>query len=237
MSEFLHGLQGTFGNPAAAVGFVAAAVVGIVSSLHCFLMCGPLACAGMGGTSRDPASRRKAILAYHLGRVGSYTMVGALLGTLGGGIADVLSFSIQRTLPWVMALTLVLVSLDLGKTLPALPGLGRLRRWIARKSAGFSPALRSASIGVLTPLLPCGLLYGIFAAAIAAGTPTGGAAVMAGFAIGSGPALLLAQAQVGMWRRLPRPLAAGLRRGVPLLAAALLVVRALTISPEAPACH
>lgn len=236
MAEIWGEIQGSFGNPAAAVGLVAAVVVGVVSSLHCFLMCGPLACAAMGGP-RDRRGRRKAIAAYQLGRVGSYTVVGLLLGAVGGGVSHLLSFSIQPVLPWVMAATLVAAAFDVGKRLPALPGLRRVSGWVARKSAGFSPTARSGAIGALTPLIPCGLLYGIFAAAVAAGTPLGGAAVMFGFAFGSGPALLLAQVQTQLWAKLPKGLAVGLQKGVPLFAAALLIYRAVMVSPETPACH
>lgn len=224
------------GNPAAAAGLLAAAVVGVVSSLHCFLMCGPLACAGLGGP-KDRRGRRRAIWAYQLGRAGAYGVVGLFLGALGGGVSQLLSFSIQPVLPWMMAATLIATAFDLGKRLPAIPGLRKVSAWLARRTAGFSPTLRSGAIGALTPLLPCGVLYGIFAAAVAAGTPAGGAAVMFGFALGSGPALLLAQVQLRLWGRLPKGVALGVQKGMPLLAAALLIYRAVVISPESPSCH
>lgn len=233
MDAMLSNLHGALGNPAAATGFVAAAAVGIASSFHCFLMCGPLACAGLGGMTK----KTRPIVAYHLGRTASYALVGAFLGAVGGSISSALPISLSRLFPWAMAAALILAAFDLGRWLPAIPILGRLVGRLGRLSAGAEPSLRSASIGALTPLLPCGLLYGIYAAALASGSGAVGALVMFGFALGSGPALLLAQGPMGLLSRLPRGVALGIRRGLPLLAAAGLIFRALFISPEEPSCH
>ena len=233
MDAFFGDIGHLVDNPAAVGGFLAAAAVGIASSFHCFLMCGPLACAGLAGMTR----KARPIVAYHLGRTGGYAIVGAFLGAVGGGISSALPISLQRFFPWVMAAALVLSAFDLGKKLPAIPGLGRLVARIGRLSAGADPVVRSASIGALTPLLPCGLLYGIYAAALSSGSWWSGLLVMLGFALGSGPALLLAQGPMGLLSRLPRPVAVGIRRGLPLVAAAGLVYRAIFISPETPSCH
>ncbi len=223
-------------NPAAAMGFLAAMVVGIASSVHCILMCGPLACAGFS-TFGKKGSRRAAAAAYQLGRLASYTGVGAALGGLGGGIAQVLSISVRPYLPWVMAATLVATAFELGKRLPAIPGFAPVVRGISRASGRLSPVARSGTIGALTPLLPCGLLYGISAAAIAIGSAGGGALVMGGFALGSGPALLLAQAGLGK-RLLPAAVRPLLQRGIPLAAAAVLVYRAIgSMGGDPPICH
>lgn len=223
-------------NPAAAVGFVAAAVVGIASSLHCFFMCGPLACAGLA--TRGARERRwAAIAAYQAARFFSYTLVGALLGALGGTVATALTLRIRPWLPWVMVAVLVATALDLGRHLPAVPGLGRLSAKMGRLSAGLSPVWRSAAIGAFTPLLPCGLLYGILAAALLAGSFGGGALVTAGFALGSAPALLGAQAGAGLWRRLPRPAALAMQRGIPLLAAGIIAWRMVRMQSGDVSCH
>lgn len=233
MDAFHSILHGAMGNPAAATGFVAAAAVGIASSFHCFLMCGPLACAGLGKMTKKASP----IVAYHLGRTSAYALVGAILGAVGGSVSSALPFSIQRFFPWAMATALILSAFDLGKKLPAIPVLGRIVGRLGRLSAGADPTVRSAAIGALTPLLPCGLLYGIYAAALASGSAGVGTLVMLGFALGSGPALLLAQGPMGLLSRLPRGVAVGIRRGLPLVAAAGLILRALFVSPEDPHCH
>src|SRR4051812_44674049 len=85
----------------AASALVAAAVVGVTSSAHCFLMCGPLACAA------SPRGELEAAAGYHLGRLAAYTLVGGLAGLVGGGVASVLAISVRPFLPWVMAAVLV----------------------------------------------------------------------------------------------------------------------------------
>ena len=77
----LEGLPGLLTTPPVVVaGAVGALVVGITGSVHCLLMCGPLACASMG-----PHRSRTAVLGWHLGRVSAYVLVGVALGVLGRG--------------------------------------------------------------------------------------------------------------------------------------------------------
>jgi len=224
-------------NPAAAVGFFAAAVVGLASSLHCFLMCGPLACAGLATRGARQEERWAAIGAYQGGRIASYTIVGGWLGGLGSVVATTLTLSVRPWLPWVMVAVLVAAALDVGRHLPALPGLRRLSARLGRASARLSPVARSGAIGALTPLLPCGLLYGVLTASLLAGSVAGGALVTAGFALGSAPALLGSQLGAGLWRRLPRPAALALQRGMPLLAAGIIAWRMIGMYNGEVACH
>jgi sulfite exporter TauE/SafE len=214
--------------PDAAVlaGAAGALMVGVTGSVHCLLMCGPLACASL--PTVQSAHRTRAMGAYQLGRVLAYAGMGALLGALGGGVTRALAVSTRPYLPWLMAAALVASALELGKRLRPLPGLSRLASGLARLSAKFSPVGRAGAMGALTPLLPCGLLYGVYMAALAAGSPGNGALVMGAFALGGLPALLGAQLQSALWKKGP-PWLTGLvlRRGVPLVAAGVLVVRAL----------
>ena len=217
-------------------GASAAFVVGLTGSVHCLLMCGPLACAAVPGVAGD---RRRAVAAYQVGRVSAYGALGAALGALGGGVTAALAVSARPYLPWVMAAALVASALELGKRLRPLPGLARAASALARLGAKVSPTARAAAIGAATPLLPCGLLYGVFAAALTAGSASGGALVLGSFSLGAIPALL--GAQVGAGRGLLRSRWAGvvLQRALPLAAAAVLVYRAI-MDPGAggaPRCH
>ena len=105
MPDFL----GSLDNVAAATGFFAAAVVGLTSSLHCFLMCGPLACASAPiSAGSGLAARLPAIAAYQLSRLVAYATMGAAVGLLGGGVAAALSVQVRPAIPWVMAAVLEL---------------------------------------------------------------------------------------------------------------------------------
>jgi sulfite exporter TauE/SafE len=221
-------LSSPAGDALTALG--AAIVVGATSSAHCFLMCGPLACAAA------PRGARSAIGGYHAGRLGAYALVGALAGLLGAGLGRVLAVSVRPYLPWVMAAVLVAGALGLSKRVGSLPGLSRVTSLVARRAARLSPWVRGTAMGALTPLLPCGLLYGVIAAAITAGSAIGGTAVMGGFALGATPALVLPQLPGGFLRR---DAAAGrvLVRALPLLAAVVLVYRALALGTGGGTCH
>jgi sulfite exporter TauE/SafE len=88
--------------------------------------------------------------------------------------------------------------------------------------------MRALLLGATTPLLPCGLLWSACAGAAVAGSALAGAEVMAGFALGAVPLLLLAHANApSLARRLPPATLAWIQRGAMLSAAALLVWRGM----------
>lgn len=213
----------------ATAGAFSALVAGATGSLHCALMCGPLACAGL------PAGGRwRAALSWHLGRVVAYSFVGLLLGALGRGVSQGLMVSVQPVLPWVMAAGLVITALDLAKHARPIPGVAAISRALARAGATMQPVTRSFLLGAATPFLPCGLLYGLFLAAIATGTPWGGAAVLGAFSLGAVPAL--GAVQWGTWGSTSPRLALIVRRVVPLVAAVVLIVRALMTRADPAKC-
>src|SRR5262249_3814814 len=148
----------------------------------------------------------------------------------------------MRALPWAMAAGLVLSALEVGKSVPGVPGIARISRGIVRSGAKFSPTIRALLRGAATPSLPCGLLYGAFVMAAAAGSLVGGVPLMTAFGAGALPALAAVQALVprslGRARRSPR-IASVSRRLIPLLAAAVIVWRALAASAATavPHCH
>jgi hypothetical protein len=225
LSTVLEGLLGAAG----------ALVVGVTGSVHCLLMCGPLACAGLPGVKGPEKGR--AVLAYQSARVGAYALVGGLLGALGGGVTQALAVSTRPYLPWVMAAALVASALELGKRLRPLLGLTHMAGALTRTSAKFSLLSRSGAMGAVTPLLPCGLLYGVYAAALASSSFGGGALLMGAFALGGLPALLGAQVQTGLWQRQPRLATFVLKRAVPLVAAAVLLYRAVGVGAGQASCH
>jgi len=223
----------------AGIGAAAAFTTGLVGSGHCALMCGPLACAG---EARDGGARRRSAAAWQIGRLAAYAGVGALLGTFGHAVLTALSGRAMRALPWAMAAGLALSALEVGKSVPSVPGLARISRGLVRSGAKFSPSARSLLRGAATPFLPCGLLYGAFVMAAAAGSPLGGVTIMTAFGLGALPALAAVQALVpgslSRMRRSPRVVAFS-RRAIPLLAAAVIVWRALAAgaATAAPHCH
>lgn len=219
-------------TPLVIAGASSALVAGATGSVHCALMCGPLACAGLP----SGPGRWRAALAWHTGRVSAYALVGGALGALGVGVSQTLTTSVQPLLPWVMAAGLIATALDVGRHLAPLPGLAGLSRRLGGLAARQSPTRRSLLLGAATPFLPCGLLYGVFLAAVATSSLAGGAAVMAAFALGAVPALGGVQAGAQLGARFPAATWA-LRRAVPLVAAGVLIFRAVQAATQGPACH
>ena len=202
-----------------SLGIAGAFLAGLTGSVHCALMCGPLAC-----IPQSRGAGLKGATLWHFGRLTSYALVGLVLGSVGRSALVLVRTDITPILPWVMATGLVLTAFDFGRKLPALPGVARIARFLTRRASPFL-------LGAATPFLPCGLLYGMFIAAAASANPLSGAALLATFALASAPALIAVQ--FGAGRIAVPPL---VRRGVLLGAAAILIFRALSTQAEVTHC-
>jgi sulfite exporter TauE/SafE len=194
---------------------LAAFVVGLSTSLHCSLMCGPLACAV-----------RARPLTYHASRLVSYTLAGALCGGLGAMVAGFLRGDLARFTPWALALVLVFMALGWEKRLPA-------PRWLA---VFFYRLRLRHTLGWFTPLIPCGPLWLMLGVAAVAGSAWTGAGVMGSFAAGTIPLYLLLQSQVARLqsRFSPKFLRIS-QQTLALIAASLLITRTV-LAPQG-CCH
>jgi len=163
-------------------------LLGFFGSAHCAAMCGPLALAlpAVGETRTTFGAGR---LAYNLGRIFTYSLLGALFGWLGRGFAVA---GLQRWVSLGVGAT-ILISLVTTKRfgLGAAPakaigwlksGLGKLFR---QRTLGALFA-----IGVLNGFLPCGLVYWACAAATTTGSIATGMGYMIAFGLGTVPMML-----------------------------------------------
>jgi sulfite exporter TauE/SafE len=172
----------------------AAFVVGLVTSLHCAGMCGPLACALAPGPG-EAADMRMTSTAYHCTRLASYAVLGAVAGGLGREPLTWVSHSSLRWIPWLMVLLFVGLALRWDRFLPKVPAVGRLA-WGLRLRLGEGSRVRAAALlGAATPLLPCGPLYFVVALALLAGSALRGVEFMLAFGLGTVPLLWLVQSQ------------------------------------------
>ncbi len=206
-------------------GAAAAFVAGLVTSLHCVGMCGPLAC-GLATLRGTDADRRSALMLYQAGRVLSYGLVGALSGWLGSAIVARLTGGPAMLLPWFLAGVLLIYGFGLERRLPRPLWLRRLTGgWRLRWSR--APARYGGlGLGLITPLLPCGPLYLMLGIALLSGSAWGGAETMLAFALGTLPLLWIGQHQFRHWHsRLPPHGLMFLRRGLALTAALVLMWR------------
>jgi sulfite exporter TauE/SafE len=200
----------------AAVNSPAAAfIAGLVTSLHCAGMCGPLACSLMpvrapaGARAEDPAM---VSTAYHVSRLVGYTLLGAVAGGLGRAPLTWISQSSLRWLPWVLVIFFVALALRWDRHLPKLALLGRLTWKLQSWLRGRSRVQAAAALGLATPLLPCGPLYFIVALALISGSALRGVEFMLAFGLGTVPLLWFAQSNFHWVRQKLSPLWLGRMR-------------------------
>ncbi len=207
----------------AAVNSPAAAfIAGLVTSLHCAGMCGPLACSLMPvrGDRGDPQT---VSTVYHVARLTGYAVLGALAGGLGRAPLTWVSQSALRWLPWVLVIFFVALALRWDRHLPKFAVLGRLTLKLQSWLRGRSRVEAAAALGFATPLLPCGPLYFLVALALISGSALRGVEFMLAFGLGTVPLLWLAQTQFHWVRQRISPLGLGrMRMALALTTAAVI---------------
>jgi hypothetical protein len=197
-------------------------VAGLVTSLHCAGMCGPLSCTLMPGRG-DRTDASTVSTAYHGARLFGYGLLGALAGGIGRAPLLWLSQSAVRWLPWVLVIFFVGLAFRWDRHLPKIAALGRLTWWIQGRMRGRSRVQAAAALGLATPLLPCGPLYFIVALAVLSGSWLRGIEVMLAFGLGTVPLLWLAQTQFHWVREKLSPLWLGRVRMTVALATAAII--------------
>lgn len=200
----------------------AAFVAGLVTSLHCAGMCGPLACSLMP-VKGDRSDARTVSTVYHLSRLTGYAVLGAVAGGLGRAPLTWISQSALRWLPWVMVLFFVALALRWDRHLPKLAALGRLTFRLQGWLRGRSRTQAAAALGFATPLLPCGPLYFLVTLALLSGSALRGVEFMLAFGLGTVPLLWLAQSQFHWVRVKLSPLWLGRARITLALATAVVI--------------
>lgn len=203
-------------------------ILGLVGSLHCAGMCGPLALA-LPTAGRTGLSLVAGRAAYTLGRIGTYCALGVVFGLAGRTLALA---GIQRYVSISLGLLLVaglFTSRKLALAAPVISLLQRLKRGMSNLLHRRSLSAL-AMLGLLNGLLPCGLVYVACAGAIATGGVLSAVNYMAAFGIGTAP-LMLAISLSG--RLIPMPLRLRLRAAVPIsvfVLGALLILRGMSLN-------
>ena len=185
-------------------------VFGVVSSLHCVQMCGPIVLAysvALGKSAREGSSQASSRLpfllhhlAYNAGRIVTYSALGAVAGLVGGSMGLVGRLAGAEEMVVIVAgCLMVLAGLSMLNVVP-------IPAWLGGKSLSFpsrllrplgamlaSPAIsRRFLMGLALGFLPCGLVYTALLKAIASGTALGGATAMCAFGLGTAGSLLAA---------------------------------------------
>lgn len=207
---------------------------GLITSLHCAGMCGPIAC-GVGTLAKTEAERMTAATLYHGGRLAAYGLIGAICGSLGKQPLQWFFDSPAVLLPWALVLALVLSAFGLDKKIPRPAILNRFTARARFRSHRFSTLGAASMMGLLTPLLPCGPLYFVFGVSLLAGSPAKGAEFTLAFGLGTVPLLWLAQHQFHKFRARIKPLTMQrLQRGLAMTTALMMAWRLHDTLPFSP---
>lgn len=173
---------------------LSAVILGLMGSLHCIGMCGPIAF--MLPVDRHNGFKKFGqIFIYHSGRLMAYGIIGLIFGLLGKGLSI---FGIQQKLSIAIGILMILVVLIPYKTFnkynlskPIYRVITKVKNQLGRELKKKSPDT-FLTIGFLNGFLPCGLVYMALLGAIAMGNALQGSLYMILFGIGTLPLMTAA---------------------------------------------
>jgi len=169
-----------------------ALLLGLLTGFHCIGMCGPIAIA-LPLNKKSWATRIFSALWYNVGRTLTYASLGVIFGILGSG------FSLAGFQRWIsIAMGVFMISTvvfpQVNMALYKGTGNSKVMNGIKKKLSKYftQASYRSLFItGMLTGLLPCGMVYMALAGAIAVGSLGGSVLFMILFGIGTIPMMFL----------------------------------------------
>lgn len=164
-------------------------IFGLISSLHCIGMCGPIAM--MLPVDRNNSVKKVTqILTYHMGRLTAYAMIGFLFGLLGKGL---FLAGIQQELSLFIGIMMILIiaiperifaEYNFSKPLYHIISYVKTALGSQFKNRSYSSLF---TIGLLNGFLPCGLVYIALFGAIAMQSVSLGIFYMILFGLGTVP--------------------------------------------------
>jgi uncharacterized protein len=207
----------------------------VLGSAHCVAMCGPyvtMCTAQFVPAAATPAARCGLRALFNLGRIGTYSVIGLIVGAFGQiAQAAASHFGAAGIVAILTGIAALLFGLSMTGWFPdptrvlAAAGIGR---WITASRVRLrqaSPAAAPLLLGALQGCFPCALVYAAASRASLAGSPAMGAITMLVFGLGTVPAIFtLTMVPKALLRRVQAQKMAGA-----LLAAlgALLILRGL----------
>lgn len=208
-------------------------LIGLLGSGHCLAMCGGITT--MLTSAIDKSDNSKAsklskhgdiavsvnsspcsaqtsqlnlVLFYHVGRITSYCLIGAIVGFTGSIAAKNIGFPVAG-LRVIAAVFLILLGLYIGQWLLWLnriealgKGLWRYLSPMAKRVIPVDNTKKAFGLGALWGWLPCGLVYSTLTWALASGSSLTGAAIMLFFGLGTLPALVALSLGIGSIKKL-----------------------------------
>ncbi|MBT8375509.1 MAG: sulfite exporter TauE/SafE family protein [Bacteroidia bacterium] len=150
---------------------LSAFILGLLGSLHCVGMCGPIAF--MLPVDRSNSMNKVfQVSMYHFGRLLAYSSIGLIFGIVGKGLYI---FGLQQQLSIAIGILMIVVVLIPQQKLVKFNVTKPIYKIISKIKSSLGSALKKRTpdafitIGFLNGFLPCGLVYMAVFAAIAMG--------------------------------------------------------------------
>ncbi|MFH7015122.1 sulfite exporter TauE/SafE family protein [Flavobacterium sp. FlaQc-47] len=168
-------------------------ILGLISSLHCIGMCGPIAMM-LPVDHQNEAKKVTQIITYHLGRLSAYAIIGLIFGLLGRGF---FLAGIQQKMSLIIGLTMIIVVLIPEKTFSKYNFSKPVYKIISKVKSSLGNEFKNKTykslftIGLLNGFLPCGMVYVALFGAIAMQSAGFGVLYMVLFGLGTVPLMTI----------------------------------------------
>ncbi|WP_017219962.1 sulfite exporter TauE/SafE family protein [Moritella dasanensis] len=177
----------------------AAFMIGVLGAGHCIAMCGGISGAIAHANKQTTQANHLAPLFYNLGRISSYTLIGAIVGfTAQIGLNFGAGYDLLLILRFVSGITLILIGLYIAQLNSAILQLEKVGRlvWqyiqpLARKFMPLKTPYHAFPLGFLWGWLPCGLVYSALTLALSTGSTLNASLTMLAFGLGTFPIMFL----------------------------------------------
>ncbi|MHA7843518.1 MAG: sulfite exporter TauE/SafE family protein [Winogradskyella sp.] len=164
-------------------------ILGLLGSLHCVGMCGPIAF--MLPVDRTNSFKKVSQIGiYHIGRLLAYSLIGLVFGLVGKSLN---LFGVQQQLSIAIGIIMIVVVLMPYKTFAKYNLSKPLNKVVSKVKSNLGQALKKKTsdtfltIGFLNGFLPCGLVYMAVFGAVATGSLLQGSFYMILFGLGTIP--------------------------------------------------
>lgn len=169
-------------------------ILGLLGSLHCVGMCGPIAFM-LPVTKKNSVEKIYQTSIYHLGRLISYSLLGAFFGFLGKGFY---LFGLQQQLSIIVGIIMISIVLIPKQIFNKFNLTSPIYRVLAKVKSALGNAFKKKTadtfltIGFLNGFLPCGLVYMAVFASLAMQSVAKSSLFMFLFGIGTIPLMTTA---------------------------------------------
>lgn len=169
--------------------FYTAFIFGLISSLHCIGMCGPIALM-LPVDRNNPVKKTTQIITYHLGRLFAYGTIGLIFGLIGKGF---FLAGMQQKLSIFIGISIIVVILIPERIFARYNFSKPVFKVISKIKTKLGSQFKNRSykslftIGLLNGFLPCGMVYVALFGAIAVQSAGFGVLYMVLFGLGTVP--------------------------------------------------